>query len=38
MAPDNFQNLGLVFKDDEGKDKAQANARADASNTAQPKS
>ncbi|KAJ6173142.1 hypothetical protein N7485_005954 [Penicillium canescens] len=38
MAPDNFQNLGLVFKDDEGKEKAPANARADASNTAQPKS
>jgi hypothetical protein len=28
----------LVFKDDEGKDKAPANAGADASNTAQPKS
>lgn len=38
MAPDNFQNLGLVFKDDEGKDKASTNAGADASNTAQPKS
>jgi cytochrome c oxidase assembly protein subunit 19 len=38
MAPDNFQNLGLVFKDDEGKDKAPANAGADSSNTAQPKS
>jgi hypothetical protein len=36
MAPDNFQNLGLVFKDDEAKEKASANAGVDTSNAAQP--
>jgi cytochrome c oxidase assembly protein subunit 19 len=33
MAPDNFQNLGLVFKDEEGKDQTSSTPAPDASQT-----
>jgi cytochrome c oxidase assembly protein subunit 19 len=33
MAPDNFQNLGLVFKDEEGKNQTLATPAANASET-----
>ncbi|KAJ5872423.1 uncharacterized protein N7529_004776 [Penicillium soppii] len=35
MAPDNFQNLGLIFKDDEGKDQTSAASAAPAANANQ---
>lgn len=33
MAPDNFQNLGLVFKDEEQNNQTSATSAADASQT-----
>lgn len=35
MAPDNFENLGLVFKDDEGKQQTPATPTASAANPGQ---
>lgn len=35
MAPDNFENLGLVFKDGEGKQQTPATPAASATNLGQ---